>query len=331
MPRTIACIATCLVFLAIAEVATRLALPVIADLPGFYGGAGTYVLAERPRDQRRILWLIGDSTVLGLDLPRTETLGFLLGEAAQENGGRVEVRTVGLRGLGLLEAAAIANGLPLRPGDTLLLQVHLAYATRVQPPRLGSAIVSANGAWKDRVDSELARGWQSSSIVRNRRFIARLPFLLFKGLFPSLGSRLLDDKPGEVRRREWTTGALTARDLEHLASTYGPVGGDTAGEIVAQLTQAESFFVDREVEVVAYISPLNHQIVNRYRYANWQTLADTAASATEGCRRNGIACLNLIDAVPPEAFFDDDHLDPSGYRVMLNKLESWDVLKLGQR
>ncbi len=309
----------CVVLLLALEGLARWGLPVVAASEMFYDQRALMVLAEGRRDGSPIVWLIGDSTVIGLDVARAETPGPVLERALRKIRAGVEVRPVGNAGMGLDNAWELVERLPLRPGDVVLVSTHLAHATDYHDHGWGERSAKT---WQDRVERAARRQADRLMLVRHRHYVSRVPILLGRnGLLPQeVGYRLRRTRPGPVRRELWTSGRLPAGDLKTLTMHYGTIDEKTAGAIHGKLARIDAVLRARDVAFMTFISPLNREIVDRYGYAEWDTLRAAAAAVCSLGARSGMRCLNLVDAIPFSYFYDDDHVTAGGYRRLVSKL-----------
>jgi hypothetical protein len=297
----------------------RWGLPVVAASEIFYDQRALMVLAEGHRDGSPVVWLIGDSTVIGLDLAPAETPGPVLERALRRIKPGVEVRPVGNAGMGLDNAAELVGLLSLQPGDVVVVSTHLAHATDYHDHGWGEGSAKT---WQDRVERAARRQADRFMLVRHRHYVSRMPILLGRNaLLPEhVGFRLRRTRPGPVRRELWTTGRLPGGDLKSLTLHYGAIDDRTAGVIHGKLAGIDAVLKARDVAFMTFISPLNREIVDRYGYAEWDTLVGTAAEVCNLGSRSGMHCLNLVDAIPFSYFYDDDHVMASGYRLLVSKL-----------
>lgn len=299
------------------ELLTRLTLPAMARSKIGYDHRALEVLAHEPRRGRTIVWFVGDSTVIGRDVPRDDRPAAVLERVLRDEGFDVDVRPVAHPGIGLENARRMLLHLPLEAGDVALVTTHLGLATQYRDiglRRLGRT-------WQRRLEHAAVRLLERSAFVRYSDYLKRIPILLAEELSPHyVGRRLRGIRPGPTRRAEWTRGELRAVDLRSLARRYATIGPDDAAEIGDGVRRIRDFLAPRDVSLVTYISPLNRQIVERYAYANWSRLAAAGAAACASSAAVGVACLDLVGAIPGDFFFDDDHLDASGYRAMIREL-----------
>ncbi len=316
-PVFLAAAGSCVALLIAVELLARLALPIVAGSELAYDFRALRVLAEQSRRTSKRVWLVGDSTVMGLDVQRSETPSVVLEQALRSSGVDVEVRAIAHPGIGLDNIGELLEGLPLQEGDVALVAIHLGLATTY----LDTGVWRDGGAWQGRVEQWAGRGWQRSTLVRHADYVARIPVLLMQELLPrSVGYRLRRTRPGPERRQEWTGGALRPSDLQHLTEIYGQVGPAIAPEVGATLQRIRGDLSRRGVTLVSYVTPLNREIVEQYGYARWSELSSAARAACLRCASSELPCLNLIDTIPGELFYDDDHLMAEGYRALIRTL-----------
>lgn len=321
-PALAVALATTALLLGLAELGGRSCGPTLAASEWFHDPGAMKALAERPRDGRPMLWVLGDSTVLGFDVPREQGIGPQLQRALDARGGDWEVRAVGVAGVGIAGAAALLDGLPAAPGDRVLIPIHLGIGADATgaPPAAGSL------AWQASLETELADELRGRSwLVRNADYLSRLPVLALKnGLLPeALAARLRPSKPGAVRRREWTSGELAADDLDHLEQVYGALGPERTAALLERLADARDRLARRGAALVSFVTPLNRELFDRYGIARWADLERVAADTCAGCADLALPCVDLLGAVDGALFFDDDHVMGEGYAALAARLAAF--------
>ncbi len=309
----------CLALLLALEGLARWGLPLVATSELFYDQRALLVLAERDRTPAPAVWLIGDSTVVGLDVAPREAPGPVLERALRKTQPAVEVRPIGHGGVGLDNVAEIVRKLPLRPGDVVLVSTHLAHATAYHDVGWGERDAKT---WQDRVERAARRQADRVALVRHRKYLSRMPILLGRnGVLPRrIGFRLRRTRPGPLRRELWTTGRLPEADLKSLITGYGSLDDRNAVVIHEKLARIDAILKAREIAFVTFVTPLNREIVERYEYADWSTLVRVAGEVCKLSARAGVGCLNLVNTIPAEYFYDDDHLMAEGYPLLASKL-----------
>jgi hypothetical protein len=313
-PGLLVCSICCVILLFVCEGFSRSALAVVAETEFGYDFRALRVLAEQSRGAPKVVWLIGDSTVLGLDVPLYETPGPVLERRLRSDGHDVEVRPVARPGGGLEDIRLILAELPLRTGDVALVSIHLGLATNFDAKADGDT-------WQARVEHRASRLWDVSALVRYADYLARIPILVMQEVLPQrMANRLRRTRPGPERRAEWTGNRLRGADLEHLAATYGDIGPVDVPVIREQLRRIHEDMARRGVPLLTYVAPLNRAIVEQYGYANWSDLSAVGVATCEKDEVSELVCLNLVDTIGGDLFYDDDHLMAEGYRKMVEAL-----------
>jgi len=313
----------CSGLLVAAECLSRWAVPRLAVSPGYYDSGAMKALAARDRRGRHVVWLIGDSTVVGLDVRRDQTLGARLDKRLRERFPGWEARAVGFGGIGLTNDMEIARELPLERGDVAIFPIHLLYAANRADIGEGLRGPESGAGWRERVETNAKKPFvRCCGLVRNQRYLSRLPALLAQEqLLPEKIAKLMRrTKSGPQRMREWTSGAITPEDLKNLTRRYSAVDGRRVPRVLKILVDIHRQLEQQGVLLATYVSPLNRAIVERYRYADWGRLVSVGRSICAASTRAGVECLNLVDAVPGELFYDDDHPQPEGYRIEASQL-----------
>lgn len=308
----------CLALLLVTEVGARAGLPHLARIDRFYDFRALRVLAEDVREGSSRVWLVGDSTVMGLDVGRFNTPGPVLDRALQERGADVDVRAVAVPGIGLDNIYEILSELPLQDGDLVLVSTHLGMVGNYRDDIGGARSLKS---WQQRIERHLSTVIESSMLVRHRDYLSRLPALVAQTTLPQrLAYRLRRTPPGPQRREIWVHGQLGRQELAHLAGIYAEIGLGTAALAVEKHLAAHIQLQSRGVTLATYITPLNPALVEQYGYADWSTMVAAAAAICRDLDAQGVPCLDLVAAVPSEYFYDDDHLDAVGYRHLIEEL-----------
>jgi len=311
-------VCTCLALLLFVELGARAALPILARVDRFYDYRALRVLAEDSRGSASRIWLVGDSTVMGLDVGRANTPGPVLARALQERGVDADVRTVAVPGIGLDNIYEILADLPLQTGDIALVSTHLGLVGEYRDDLGGSRSLSS---WQQGIERRVSAVAEISMLFRYRDYLSRLPILLAQTTLPQgLAYRLRRTPPGPLRRESWVHGRLGRQELEDLAAHYAVIGPDTAALAVKKHLAAHARLKSRGVVLATYIAPLNAALVEQYGYADWSAMVAAAAAICGGLDAQGVACLDLMAALPSDHFYDDDHLDAEGYRHLIDVL-----------
>lgn len=309
---------TCLALLLLAELGARAGLPHLARVDCLYDFRALRILAEDERGGSSRVWLIGDSTVMGLDVGRVYTPGPVLARVLEERGVDVDVRAVAVPGIGLDNIYEILSGLPLQPGDIALVSTHLGLVGEYRDDLGGDRTLKS---WQQGIERRVSAVVESSMLFRHRDYLARLPILLAQATLPqSLAYGLRRTPPGPQRHERWVHGRLGQQELTHLASVYAAIGPDTAELAVEKHLAGHAWLQSHGFTLATYITPLNPVLVEQYGYADWTVMAAAAATICRDLNAQGVACLDLVAAVPSDYFYDDDHLDAVGYQHLIEEL-----------